>query len=137
MREVTERSDVCFKNNIIAREGEKRVDQVISDPPSFIGLTTTVQNDWVEAAGAVTRPMQQDQSGPFCYDLLTQTCPLILRLNFPTDFQVEVGFTGAICANHFIETASWHWYQQLLYEGSLIFEGPIDFTEGSSSFLVV
>ena len=127
MREVTECSDFCLKNSIVAREGGKPVDQVITDLPSFVGFTTTVQNNWVEAAGAVfhcIRPTQLDPSGSFCYDLLIQACPLIRRQNSPTNFQVEVSFTGAICANYFIETASLRWYLQLLYEGRLSFEGP-------------
>ena len=76
---VTEHSDLCLKNSIVASESWKKLDKVITDFPTFIGLTTIVQ---VETAGAVLhciRPAQWDPSVPCCYDLLTQTRPLFHR----------------------------------------------------------
>ena len=64
--------------------------------PSLIGLTTTVQNNWVEAAGAVLhciRPMKLDPSGQFCYDLLTQACALIQRQNSPINTNKKISPT--------------------------------------------
>ena len=98
--EVAERSDFCPKYSIVAREREKRVDQVITDIPSFIPsfLTTTVQKNWVEASGAVLhsdciRPTQLDPSSPFCYDLLTQACALIQRQNSPINTNKKISPT--------------------------------------------